>query len=195
MAKRKKIYTPLGANNHIKEDRVELDYYATEPKAIDLLCQVEQFENKIFEPAAGGGHMAKQLILNGYHVVTSDIVQRDYPLSRVCDFLSLESKPKSCKTIITNPPYQFGLEFVKKGLELLEEGQKMAFFLKVLFLEGRKRQELFLKSPPRTVYVFSGRVGCSRRGIFASDEPKAIAYSWFIWEKGFKGDTVIKWIN
>ena len=23
----------------------------------------------------------------------------------------------------------------------------------------------------------------------------AIAYAWFLWEKGYKGDTVLKWFN
>jgi len=23
----------------------------------------------------------------------------------------------------------------------------------------------------------------------------AIAYAWFVWEKGYKGDTVLKWFN
>lgn len=23
----------------------------------------------------------------------------------------------------------------------------------------------------------------------------AVAYCWFIWEKGYKGDTVVKWFN
>jgi len=23
----------------------------------------------------------------------------------------------------------------------------------------------------------------------------AVAYAWFIWEKGYKGDTIVKWIN
>jgi len=23
----------------------------------------------------------------------------------------------------------------------------------------------------------------------------AVAYAWFVWQKGYKGDTVIKWFN
>lgn len=23
----------------------------------------------------------------------------------------------------------------------------------------------------------------------------AVAYAWYVWEKGYKGDTIIKWIN
>ena len=23
----------------------------------------------------------------------------------------------------------------------------------------------------------------------------AVCYAWFVWEKGYKGDTIVKWIN
>ena len=23
----------------------------------------------------------------------------------------------------------------------------------------------------------------------------ALAYAWYVWEKGFKGDSIVKWIN
>ena len=23
----------------------------------------------------------------------------------------------------------------------------------------------------------------------------ALAYAWFVWKKGYKGDTIVKWIN
>ena len=24
---------------------------------------------------------------------------------------------------------------------------------------------------------------------------RAVAYAWFVWEKGYQGDTILKWIN
>lgn len=32
-------------------------------------------------------------------------------------------------------------------------------------------------------------------GDFQSITSSAVAYAWFVWEKGFTGDPVIKWIN
>ena len=32
-------------------------------------------------------------------------------------------------------------------------------------------------------------------GKFEKYPSSAVAYAWFVWEKGFKGDPVIKWIN
>ena len=33
----KKVFSPLGANNHSSATRVEHDYYATDPKALEML--------------------------------------------------------------------------------------------------------------------------------------------------------------
>lgn len=34
-----------------------------------------------------------------------------------------------------------------------------------------------------------------RNGDFEKYKSSAIAYAWFVWVKGYQGDTVIKWIN
>jgi hypothetical protein len=70
-------------------------------------------------------------------------------------------------------------------------------FLKIQFLEGKKRKILFEKFPPKTVYVSSSRILCAPNGDFESMKKNgsAVAYCWFIWEKGFNGDPVIKWFN
>jgi len=38
---------------------------------------------------------------------------------------------------------------------------------------------------------------CAKNGDFESKkkEGSAVAYAWYVWEKGYKGETVIKWIN
>ena len=71
-------------------------------------------------------------------------------------------------------------------------------FLKVQFLEGKARRALFEKYPPKRIYVASGRLLCAKNGNF--DEMRegggsAVAYAWFVWEKGYQGETIIKWIN
>lgn len=71
-------------------------------------------------------------------------------------------------------------------------------FLKVQFLEGKARRELFRSHPPKVVYVSSSRLLCAPNGDFehaTKNGGSAVAYAWFVWEKGFKGDTVVKWIN
>lgn len=78
---------------------------------------------------------------------------------------------------------------------MLPEGRKVAMFLKLQFLEGKARKKLFEKYPPKTVYVSSSRLICAMNGDFERYSSSAVAYAWFVWEKGYTGDTVIKWIN
>lgn len=67
-------------------------------------------------------------------------------------------------------------------------------FLKLTFLEGQARRKLFEENPPKIVYVFSKRVKCAKNGNFENISSSAVAYAWFIWVKGFKGEPVIRWI-
>lgn len=32
-------------------------------------------------------------------------------------------------------------------------------------------------------------------GNFAAMEGSAVCYAWFVWEKGYKGDTIVRWFN
>ena len=36
---------------------------------------------------------------------------------------------------------------------------------------------------------------CGKNGDFEDGDSSAIAFAWFIWEKGFKGEPTIKWFN
>lgn len=74
-----------------------------------------------------------------------------------------------------------------------------------------KEKSLFEKYPPKIVYVCRNRILCGINGDFRAKDkagnviynedgtPKKMSsakcYAWFVWEKGFKGDPVIKWIN
>ena len=193
------IYKTIGASNHTEEAREQNDYYATHPKAVRVLLDNEEFNKHVWEPACGGGHMSDILKEYGYEVSSTDLIDRGYAGAEICDFLS--ATEPFAGDIITNPPYKYAKEFVEKALELTTNGSKIAMFLKLTFLEGQSRKELFTTNPPKTVYVSSSRLGCAKNGEFKigrDGEPvieSAVAYAWFVWEKGFKGDTVIKWVN
>ena len=63
------------------------------------------------------------------------------------------------------------------------------------FLEGKERGEFYKENPPKVIYVARGRLKCAKNGDFEAMGSSAQAYAWFIWEKGYKGDTIVKWIN
>lgn len=189
------IYKTLGASNHTDKERQSEDFYATEPKAAELLLELEDFNNNIWECACGEGDLAKVFVEHGHNVKSTDLIDRGYGEGGI-DFLQCTEVFDG--DIITNPPYKYAKEFVEHALELVPEGHKVAMFLKLQFLEGKARRELFEKYPPKTVYVASGRLLCAKNGDFEGMKAgggSAVAYCWYIWEKGYNGDTVIKWFN
>ncbi len=186
------IYSCLGASNHTIEDRQEEDYYATDPIAADLLLNEEVFNNKIWECACGEGHLSKIFIKKLYNTKSTDIIDRGF--GDVYDFLSIKNNNWD-GDIITNPPYKFATEFIEKALDIIPTGNKVAMFLKLTFLESKKRKKLFEKNPPKVIYVSSSRIQCAKNGDFSNIGSSAVAYGWYVWEKGFQGDPIIKWIN
>lgn len=160
------VYKTLAASNHSSSEREKNDFYATDPKAIDLLLEKENF---------------------------SDLIDRGFGIAGV-NFLNQGSAPAGCD-IITNPPYKFAVDFTIRALNLLEPGHKLALFLKIQFLEGKERKKLFLNFPPKKIYVSSSRLKCAINGDFENINSSAVCYAWFVWEKGYKGQTIIDWIN
>lgn len=189
-------YVTNGASSHSSQEREENDYYATAPLATNLLLELETFDKNIWEPACGENHITNILRNAGYNVRTSDIIDRIGDGSvEIKDFLTNEEVFDG--DIITNPPYKFALEFAEKCLEAIKDGHKVALFLKLTFLETRIRKAFFEKYPPKIVYVSSNRLGCAKNGEFEGKDNigSAVAYCWYIWEKGFQGDPIIKWFN
>jgi hypothetical protein len=195
------IYTTLGASNHTDKEREINDYYATDPKALELLLELETFSPYVWECACGEGHLSEVLKANGYKTKSSDLINRGYPDTEIIDFLKIKKediKQDFSRDIITNPPYKNAKEFVEHALDISMDGTKIAMFLKVQFLEGKTRRKLFDKHPPKVIYVASSRLLCAKNGEFQKMRDgggSAIAYAWFIWEKGFKGEPIIKWFN
>ena len=96
----------------------------------------------------------------------------------------------------TNPPFASATSWVEHSLELLTEGRYLALFMKITFLEGKARRELFKKYPPIRVWVSSSRLNCAKNGDFEKyGKGSAACYCWFIWQKGYKGPTELKWFN
>ena len=189
------VFKSLSASNHTDENRQLNDYYATEPKAAELLLELETFNNKIWEPACGEGHISEVLIKHKYNVVSSDLIDRGYGKSDI-DFLSIDNLSFN-GDIITNPPFKYCKEFVEKALQIIPIGNKVAMFLKLQFMESKGRKELFITNPPKVIYVSSSRLLCAKNGNFiaANKDGSAVAYAWYIWEKGFIGNTILKWFN
>lgn len=194
---KKSTFVTLGASNHSEGEREVNDYYATDPESLDIFLKALErdglkLHEEIWECACGQGHLSRVLENKGYKVWSTDLIDRGYGTGNT-DFLnSLNEEWHG--DILTNPPYKYAKEFVEKALKVTRTGCYTIMFLKIQFLEGQNRRTLFDKHPPKYVYVNSARQTCYINGDMSKKMSSATCYCWFIWEKGFKGEPVIRWI-
>lgn len=203
------VYKTLGASNHCSEEREENDFYATPPcatKALIKYCKennIDVFNKAILEPACGKGHISDVIIEeyknnNINHLVLSmDKIDRGYEQQLVTQsFFSCRLVEDADYNIVTNPPYILAKEFIEHAIDIVKEGAYVCMLLKIIFLEGKGRYEMFKNNPPYKVLIFSNRVNCSKQGDFEKDSEYggAVGYAWYIWKKGYKGKPEIDWI-
>ena len=191
------VLTTLGTTNGSTKNRQKDDFYATEPKATKM-CLEELKKHftvsnwDVWEPAVGMGHISKVLEEDGINVVKkSDLIDRGINAD-IEDFLTTSDMNNS-NVIFTNPPYKLANSFLNHFFEIAKDGDLYIFLGRIQFLEGKERRKIFDENPPKYVFVHSKRVSCWKDGIETKDS-NAIAYAWFVFEKGYNGDTIIKWL-
>ena len=181
----------IGSHNMSIEERQPEDYYATDPIAAEWLLRIENLQNDIWECACGEGHLAKVFQKHGYNVKATDLIDRNYGRGGV-DFL--DTSEFWWGDIVTNPPFKHAQAFIEHALSIVPNGSKVCMFLKVQFLEGKQRKQFFIDNPPKRVWVSSSRIEFGANGNF-EHRGSMMATAWYVWEKGYKGDTVLKWFN
>ena len=151
-----------------------------------------------FKIPNGRGDISNVFLDKGHEVLSTDLIDRGYDnITGGVDFLKTKYTEDMPHNIVTNPPFNLAFEFVKHAFEmsLLSEG-KVAMFLRLAFLESKKRRPFFLENKPSKVYVFSERQTLWKNG---EDVPKGRSgttpYAWFVWNgKNRKDKTVLEWI-
>lgn len=189
------------AGDSTTRDRAENDYYATPFESTKAILKREMLGSTILEPACGEGHIGK--VVKDYYpnseITLCDLIQRDdkfnLGITGGVDFLTAEFGRKF-DTVITNPPYALAKDFVEKALDV--STNKVLMFLKIQFLEGQSRKKFFQGSPLKYVYVFSERQNPMRNGNDRDENGKpwssTMCFAWFVWEHGYKGEPIIRWI-
>jgi hypothetical protein len=181
-------------NTNIREEE---DYYPTHPKLTQLLLERENFTGRIWEPACGGGHMSEELIRGGYDVLSTEKYDRGYGIRGV-DFLNDTQLKQYGKidNIITNPPFKTFTEFVLQSKKYATK--KVCVLGKTIALEGINRyKEIWTDKdfPLKTYYQFNGRVSFSKNEIKTIVSGTLMGFGWYVFEKGYKGEPKIKWID
>jgi hypothetical protein len=175
------------------------DGYKSPLISVTTLLQKEGLADIVWEPAAGYLNIAKPLLKRGYKIYTSDIFDWHDDIHKIRDFLEFKLPPKPLRgkfyDIVTNPPFSLARAFAEKALELLPNNGKLCLLLRLQFLEGIKRNSFFKKFPPKRIYVYSFRLPRMRRFDFKGKQSgSALCFAWFIFLKGYKGPTEIRWI-
>lgn len=182
----------LGVNPNA--EREENDFYATCPSAI--ITVLDKFKEigiskNIWECACGKGHISEVLKENGYNVYSTDLIDRGYA-DKQEDFLTTQNHFDG--DIVTNPPFKLAKEFVEKAFTLIDDGSKVALFLKVQFLESKERKKLFMEYPLKHLIVYSQRQLCAKNAEFEKYTSTTQCYCWFVFEKGYGGKPTIDWV-
>ncbi len=182
------VFKALGASNHADKDRVQNDFYATDPIAIKKLEAVFPVNVQVWEPACGMGHLSKALEDSGHFVVSTDKVYRGF--GSEADFLKETVAPfENGFDIITNPPYKYAKEFVLHALNLVPDDGRVIMFLKTTFLEGKARKkEIYDVTPPDG--SISSQRGLSVRLMEISRKQRSIAL--LLHTRGLYGISTIK---
>lgn len=188
------------AGTSTTRERANYDYYATPYQSTEMLLDEVKFSGNFLEPCVGGGHIVD--VIKRYYpdecVYGVDIVDRGYPNTLVADFLTHDFLGQKFDNVVTNPPYSLAQEFLEKSTEVVNDGGKIAMFLKIQFLEGAKRREMFKKYPPKYIYVFVKRQAPWNNGSPVDEKGKpwssTMCFAWFVWEKGFTGEPIVRWL-
>jgi predicted RNA methylase len=173
------------------------DLYPTPPALTRaLLRAVPELPIRIWEPAAGMGHMAAVLEKHKHDVYCSDLM--DYKklvvgspeIETGKDFLQAERAPFPGRdwTVVTNPPFILSANFVVQGLKFCDS---VYILNRLAFLEGRVRGPV-LDKHLTDVWVFENRAPMIHRwsmneaGAWSEWSGKksdsAMAFAWFRFE-------------
>lgn len=186
-----------------------LDYFPTPPWAtralVEKLSGTLAGPHTVWEPAAGGGHMA-EVLRETNEVFASDV--HDYGIghavgSFVGAGVDVARSPwgRPADWIITNPPFKLAAEFVSRAVHEARVG--CAMLVRTSFLEGVDRhRKLYAGSVlrPRWVFQFAGRVPMTE-GRWDPEAKTATAYAWMVWLSPWFGGprdcarTELDWID
>jgi hypothetical protein len=165
-------------------ERVENDAYFTPPSAFNPFLArwlPKAPKGAFWECAAGDGRIAAAIADAGHDAYASDTSPAGEGVT-ACDFLKATRLPRDVRTIITNPPYSHGEEFVRHAIELTKPvSGAVAMLMRHEFDAAGTRYDLFHKWPFKAKYTLNERPkwfadkGNSPRHWFA----------WFVWDWNF----------
>lgn len=195
--KKSRKHNPNGHKSK-KSVRHPQDYYASPDHALTTLFKTGFKLNSqlVWEICTGKGSLSKQLIDSKYTTISTDIENRGFGLK--LDFFNYNTSRGLFKgSILTNPPFSDALKIIQRSLDIICDGGQVIMLLRIQFVESKIRRIFFDQvNNPKYIYVSSSRLTCAIDGNFdALTETGEMCLAWYIFEKGYKGDTILRWFN
>ena len=168
------------------------DYYITPiNKIVEFLNEFNKYEDifrkdvKILDCCAGGDkkHLMsypealKQIGVNPHNIFTVDI-REDSLADSKGDYLTLDCK-NQFDVIITNPPFNISREIINKALDDVKDGGYVIMLLRLNYLGGKLRKDLWDKYMPSYIFVHNRRMSFTDDG-----KTDSIEYAHYVWKKG-----------
>lgn len=193
----------VGFGNKKDEDRNDNDFYPTPPIATYSLLRTLSVPYKVWEPAAGMGHIARELRRCGKSVIATDLYDYDKKVTDIIsgvDFLRTDTHHE-VDAIITNPPYKDGMAeaFVRRMLDLRVDFAAVLCRLQFACSDGRFKR-LYRDDPPTSVLIFPKRINCNIEAANSLDAKDHIGgmleYAWYVWDRRLtRSHTEMSWID
>lgn len=175
-------------------ERVQNDWYVEPESVTSRLLAVERpFIGGVHDPCCGQGSVGRALERHGVrHTRYSDVVPHDYCDSVGC--FTRELPRWRMASVISNPPYNRAQEMAQLALDCTQD--RVCLFLRLAFLEGKKRSVWLRNSPLARILVLPDRVSCVPGHLLGTPQKNSgsVAYAWFVWEHGHHGRPEIDWL-
>lgn len=185
--------TRKGSYRASSKYRKEHDHYPTYYSITEQLLEKEDFPEKILEPCCGQFDTIGTVLRKHGHTVTS--MDLFFGPQKTRQDFTCYSGPDT-DGLITNPPFKIADAFLTKSLDIVR--YKFALLLPLDYLHGKDRYDNFYSTgvPLHRVYTLV------RRPLFGGPLRKdgkyttgSTTFSWFVFDKGYKGPPIIDWID
>ena len=160
--------------------RAELDFYETPLRATNALLGIlgQELPKVIWEPCVGAGAIAKPLLERGVSVIGGDIKDYGFHEVELVDVLAI--KEKRADVVITNPPYRLAAKIIRHLLKL--DVHEIWMPLRLNFLEGKTRHDLFADGRFAGVHVFVSRLDFNPTTP-VDKSGGMMTFAWFHWSR------------
>lgn len=196
----KQILGTQGAQIVVDGDRPPDDFYETPEIATVRLMENCTLRDVVWEPACGAGAIGKVLERDGHTVMGSDLGAHGWGQAGVDFFNPDQCRPLIVKggefDIVTNPPYNEGATFVRRALEVVRPWRgTVAMLLRLNFMCGSSRFDIFADGPLEKVLVFEGRLPRMHRAGYTGDKASSMMdFAWFIWNWRHEGPKTLQFV-